>query len=180
MTMNPYAIIGAILVAIALAGGGYYQGWEKRGDHEAAIALKAERAAAVKLAAEVKRADDLAGKLAVEKGTIHEVIVEVVKEIPKVTTVYVEVPGEIAKPIPPAVITFGAVRLFDRALRPDLPASAREFAYPAGATDATRSPADTPDVLNVHTVNAGRYAECRAQLNKLIDFELGRAGPAAQ
>lgn len=178
--LNPYAIIGAILMAIALAGGGYYQGWERRGDHEAAIALKAERAAAVKLADEVKRADELEAKLAVEKGTIHEVIVEVVKEIPKFTTLYIEKAGDEPHPIPRSVITFGAVRLFDRALRPDLPASASEFAYPPGATDVTRSTADTPDILNVHTVNAGKYAECRASLNKLIDFELGRGKPPAQ
>ncbi len=172
--MNPWTIIGGLVAAIALAGGGYYEGWSKRGDHEAAVALVAERAAAVVLAAETKRAEGLAGQLAVEKGTIHERIVEVVKEIPKFTTVYVEVPGEPAKPIPPAVIVWGAVGLYDRALRPDLPAGASEFAHPAGATDVTRSPADTADILAVHTVNAGRYAECRAQLNKLIDFELGK------
>lgn len=178
MTMNPYAIIGAILMAIALAGGGYYEGWEKRGDHEAAIALKVERAAAKLLAAEHERAEGLVAKLLVEKGTIHEVIVEVIKEVPKYTTVYVEVPGEKPKAIPPAVIVWGAVGLYNRALRPDLPASASEFANPAGATDLTRAPVDTPDILNVHTINAGKYAECRSQLNKLIDFELGRGKQA--
>lgn len=171
--MNPYTIIGALVAAIALAGGGYYEGWSHRGDHEAAIALKVERAAAVVLAAETKRADGLAGQLAVEKGIIHEVIVEVVKEIPKFTTVYVEAPGEPAKPIPAAVFVWGAVGLYNRALRPDLPPGAGEFAYPAGATDITRAKIDIPDVLSVHTINAGKYAECRAQLNKLIDFELG-------
>lgn len=187
--MNPYAIIGAIAMAIALAGGGYYQGWEMRGDHEAAIALKLERkvaadkleaarVAAATLAAEVKRADELEAKLAIEKGTIHEVVVEVIKEVPKVTTVYVEVPGEKPKAIPPAVIVWGAVSLYNRALRPDLPASSSEFAHPPGATDLTRAPVDTPDILNVHAINAGKYAECRASLNKLIDFELGKAKPA--
>lgn len=176
--MNPYAILGALLLAIASAWGGYSQGWDKRGDHEATIALEVAREAAVKLAAETKRADGLAGQLAVEKGTIHEVIVEVVKEVPKFTKIYVEVPGETPKAIPPAVVVWGAVGLYNRALRPDLPSSAGEFAYPPGATDLTRAPVDTPDILNVHAVNAGKYAECRAQLNKLIDFELGRDPPA--
>ena len=172
--MNPWGILGAVLLAIGLAGGGYYEGWSQRGDHEAALQLVAERAAAKRLAAETARADGLAAQLVVEQGTIHERIVEVIKEVPKVTTVYVEKSGEEAKTIPPAVIVWGAVRLFNSALRPDLPDSAIEFAYPTGATDITRAPVDTPDILSVHIENAGKYAACRAQLNKLIDFELGR------
>lgn len=175
--MNPWAILGGLLLVIAAAGGGYYEGWEKRGDHEATVALKVERAAAAALAKETARADGLAGQLAVEQGIIHERIVEVVKEIPKVTTVYVEVPGETPKAIPPAVIVWGAVRLYNSALRPDLRAGAIELAHPAGATDLTRAPVDTPDILSVHAENAGKYAECRAQLNKLIDFEIGRQAP---
>lgn len=177
--MNPYAIIGALLLAISLAGGGYYQGWERRGDHEAAIALRVERAAAKKLADETARADGLAAQLSVEKGIIHERIVEVIKEVPKFTTIYVESPGETPKAIPSAVIVWGAVRLYNNALRPELRPGASELAYPAGATEITRAPVDTPDILNVHVENAGKYAECRAQLNKLIDFEKGRAVPAS-
>lgn len=172
--MNPYAIIGALVLAISLAGGGYYQGWERRGDREAAIQLEKERQAARDLDNERKRGDVLAGELELAKREVRTVAVEVVKEIPKVTTVYIEVPGEAAKPIPPAVITFGAVRLYNRALRPDLPGTAGEFAYPSGATDATRAPVDTPDILAVHAENGAKYAECRAQLNALIDWHQGR------
>ena len=177
--MNPYAIIGALLLAISLAGGGYYAGWDQRGDHEAAIALTVERAAARKLAAETKRADGLAGELAIEVRNIKTVTVEVIKEVPKVTTVYIERPGDEPIAIPPAIITFGAVRLYNRSLRPDLRPGAGELAYPAGATDITRSPIDIPDILSVHAENGTKYAECRAQLNKLIDYEKGRSVPAS-
>lgn len=172
--MNPYAIIGALALALGLAGGGYYQGWEKRGDHEAAITLKAKLATDKLLAAEAARADRLAGELAAEQRNIKTVTIEVVKEIPTVTTVYIEKAGDAPIPIPRSVITFGAVRLYNRALRPDLPAGAGEFAYPPGATDLARARVDTPDILAVHALNAGKYADCRSQLNKLIDFELGK------
>lgn len=174
--MNPFAII---VIAIALAAGGFYEGWDMRGDHEAAIALKAKADADKLIAAEKLRGDGLANDLEIEKRNIKTVTIETIKEVPKVTTVYVEVPGEAAKPIPPAVVVWGAVRLYNHALRPDLPDAASQFAYPAGATDLTRSPVDTPDILTVHVENAGKYAECRAQLNKLIDFELGRNKPPA-
>lgn len=176
--MNPYAIIGAIILAIAAAAGGYSQGWEKRGDHESAIALKVKEKADKLLAAEKLRGDGLAVKLETAKREVRTVTVEVIKEIPKFTTIYVEVPGEAAKPIPPAVWTWGAVSMFNRALRPDLPAAASEFARPPGATDITRSPVDTPDVLAIHAENGAKYAECRAQLNALIDWHEGRTAPA--
>lgn len=172
---NPYAIIGAILMAIALAWGGYEAGWEKRGDHEAAIALEAKKAADKLLAKEKLRGDGLVGELAKEKRNIKIVTIDVIREIPKVTTVYVEVPGETPKAIPPAVITWGAVGLYNRALRPDLPDTASEFSYPPGATSITRAQVDTPDILAVHSENAGKWAECRADLNKLIDWHAGRA-----
>lgn len=172
--MNPYSIIAGLIVSIGLAVGGYAAGWSQRGDHEAAIALKAKIAADAELDKERERGDALVVDLEAEKRNIKTVTVEVIKEIPKVTTVYVEVPGETPKIIPPAVITFGAVRLFNTALRPDLPASASEFAYPTGATDITRAKVDTPDILAVHAINAGKYAECRAQLNKLIDWHEGK------
>lgn len=178
--MNPYAIIGALLLAIALAWGGYETGWDKRGDHEAAIALKAKEAADKLLVVEKLRGDRLAGELETARREVRTVTVEVIKEIPKVTTVYVEVPGEPAKPIPPAVWTWGAVGMYNRALRPDLPVTASQFAYPAGATYLGRAPVDTPDVLAVHAENAGKYAECRIQLNTLIDWHEGRAAGATK
>ncbi len=176
--LNPYAIIGALLLVIAAAWGGYETGWEKRGDHEATIALKAKVEADKLLAAEKLRGDNLAIKLGEEERNIKTVTIEVIKEIPKVTTVYVEVPGETPKAIPPAVIVWGAVSMYNRALRPDLPDTASQFAVPPGATYLTRAPVDTPEILAVHADNAGKWASCRAQLNKLIDWHEGKKAPA--
>lgn len=176
--MNPYAIIAALVASIALACGGYYAGWQQRGDHEAAITLKAKLVADANLKKAQDRADVLAVDLEAEKRNIKTVTVEVIKEIPKYTNVYIErgqnVETAIPKTIPDAVYTYGSVRLFNRALRPDLPTSASEFAYPTGVADITRAEVDTKDILAVHAENAGKWAECRSQLNKLIDFELGK------
>lgn len=171
MLINPLYLL---LAAILLFGGGGSTGWKLRGDHEAALQLEAKKDWDKKLAEEKARGDDLAVKLEAEKNNIKTITIESIREIPKVTTIYVEKPGEAAKTIPPAVIVWGAVRLFNRTLRPDLPITASELAYPAGTTDITRATVDFPDVLNVHTENAGKYAECRAQLNKLIDWEVGQ------
>jgi hypothetical protein len=168
--MLPWMILGGLLLLASLVGGAFYKGWEMRGDRDAALQAKAEKEWQSKVDAERERGEKLAAALEVEKQNIKTVTVEVVKEIPKYTKVYVERPGDAPKPIPPAVINWGAVGLYDRALRPDLPSTAGEFARPAGATDLTRSPADVADVLGADAENAGRYAECRAQLNALIDW----------
>lgn len=188
--LNPYAIIGAILMAIALAGGGYYQGWEKRGDHEAAIALKAERkvaadkleaarVAAEKLAAEHERADKLAGELALEKENIKTVTIEKIKEVPVVTTVYKESPNAPVIAIPASVYTVGFVRVWNDAYRTiGIPPSPGVPADPSGDADLVRAKVGSSDILTNHIENAGKHAACYAQLNKLIDFELGRGKPA--
>jgi hypothetical protein len=176
--INPYIIIAILVAFIGTGAGGFGFGWKTRGDHDDAIALQVKTKADQELDAERKRADGLSADLELEKRNIKTVTVEVVKEIPKVTTVYVEKPNETPRAIPPAVVTWGSVRLFNSSLRPDLPNSAGEFAYPAGATDITRAQVDIPDILNVHAVNASKYAECRAQLNKLIDYEEGLAAKA--
>lgn len=175
---NPWTITIGLVVAIALMAGSYYQGWSMRGDREAAKQLELERQAAIALEKERERGNQLSLELEEEKRNIKTVTVEVIKEVPKVTKVYVEVPGEAEKPIPPAIITWGAVGVFDRALRPDLPATASVFAHPPGGTDLARAPVDIQDILETHTINASKYAECRAQLNALIDwFEGQKKGP---
>lgn len=178
--MNPYAIIGALLLSIGLAGGGYYAGWDQRGDHEAAIALKVKDKADIALKAARERADGLAGELADEVRNIKTVTVEVIKEVPKVTTVYVEVPGEIPKIIPPAVYTYGFVRVWNDALYAgSLRPGAGQPADNAAGADTVRAAIDSPDILSNAAENFSKYAECRAQLKKLILFEKGRAVPAS-
>lgn len=165
----------AILLSVAVTfGAGAYTAHHYDIIKAKADALEAQQEAAKQLEAERKRGNDLADDLEAEKRNIKTKEIEVIREIPKFTTVYVENANEAPKPIPPSVVTWGAVRLYDTALRPDLLPSAREFAYPPGASGLTRSPAQTADILAIHAINAARYAECRSQLNKLIDFELGR------
>lgn len=176
----PWLILAAMLAVLGLAGGSYYAGWSMRGDREAANQLKAARAAAVKLEEERKRGDGLALELEQEKQNIKTVTVEVVKEVPKYTTVYVEKPGEDPKPIPPAVITWGAVGLWNDALAGGVPDAPGKPARPAGATDLSRAPVDTSDLLSNEAINAGKYAECRATLNKLIDWHEGKKAQSPQ
>lgn len=173
-TLLPWAILAAVVLWGASAGFAYYEGWARRGDHEAAQQLKTEREWQAKVEAERKRGDALALDLEAEKRNIKTVTVEVIKEVPKVTTVYVEKPGEAPKPIPPAVYTWGFVGLWNDALAARLPGAAGEPAGAAGAADLARAPIDSPDLLENHAVNAGKYAECRAQLNALIDWHEGK------
>lgn len=169
-----WPVAAGFIVAVSILSITYYLGWHARGSREAAKLLEAERQAAAMLEEERKRGDELARQLEEEKQNIKTVTVEVIKEVPKVTKVYVEKPGDAEKPIPPAVITWGAIGVYDRALRPDLPATSRIFTRPSGGSDLARSPADVSDILEVHTINAAQYAECRAQLNALIDWHEGR------
>ncbi len=175
--MNPYSIIGALLFSIALAGGSYYAGWEQRGDHEAAAALELKVKTDAAEKAERDRADGLAADLETEKRNIKTVTVEVIKEVPKVTTVYKETPNAPLQPIPDAIYTYGFVGLWDRALAGgQLSAGAVKPADPAGGSDLLRAPVKSQDILTNAAENFSKYAECRAQLNKLIDFEVGRGG----
>lgn len=168
-------IIAAVVAVLAMLGASYYAGWHQRGVKDLAdqVAEKEEHEAFLK--AERDRGDKLAADLELEKRNIKTVTVEVIKKIPEVTTIYVERGSNEVKPIPPAIYTFGFVRLYNSALRPELPKTASEFAYPSGTTDITRAEVATRDVLAVHAINAGKYAECRAQLNKLIDWHEGKS-----
>lgn len=164
------------LVLAALVAAAGYGGWEFRGDHEAAKQVKAAQAWQKLMDAEVARGNKLAADLETEKQNIKTVTVEVIRRVPEVTTVYVEVPGETPKAIPDAVFTRGFVGLWNDALAADLSGAAGKPADPPAETYAlVRARINQADVLTNHTINAGRYAECRAQLNKLIDWHEGRS-----
>lgn len=176
MIFNPWAILGAVLFAIALAGGGYYEGWQKRGDHEAAVQLEIVNQKNIQIEVERARADGLASELEQEKQNIKTVTVEVIKQVPMVTTIYTERVGDAPLPIPPAVYTVGFMRLWNDALfaTSQLPTGAGQPLDISGGADTLRAKIDSPDVLYNHLENAGKWAACRAQLRKLIDVEKGR------
>lgn len=162
------AIIALVLLALSAWGG-----WSLRGDHEDARRLRELKAAQVKLDEARALGDKLTLDLEQAKREIRTVTVEVVREVPKVTTVYVERPGDAPAPIPPAVITWGFVSLWDRALRPDLSDATGGTPSAAGRAEIARAPVDAPDLLANHAINAAGYAECRRQLNALIDWHEG-------
>jgi hypothetical protein len=173
--MNPTNELCALLLAVALATGGFYEGWSMRGDHEAAVQLRAKKLADKALDKERVRGDDLAIQLEVARREVKTVTVEVVKEIPKVTTVYKESPNAPLQPIPDPVYTVGFVRLWNDAYASSgVRSGAGKPAGAAGEADLVRAPVSSADLLANHAENAGKHADCYAQLNKLIDFEEGR------
>lgn len=170
----PWMILGAVVLLAALTGGAFYQGWSMRGDREAAKELKVQQQMQAEIEAQRAIGDKLAADLEAEKRNIKTVTVEVVKQVPKVVTKYVEKKGEAPKDIPPAVYTNGFVGLWNDSLAARVPKPTGGADDPAGGSDLVRAPFDSADILTNHAVNAGQYAECRAQLNKLIDFEMAR------
>jgi hypothetical protein len=174
----PWIIIAALVALIGSAGGGFYKGWTMRGTQDdAKFALaqqKAEHEWQGRIDAANARGDQIAADLEKEKANVKTVTVTVVKYIPKVTTVYKDKPNAPAIPIPHGVYTWGFVRLLNDALDPtvkhDVSQAAGVPAGEAASADIVRAPIDTPDVLGNAVENAGKYADCRAQLNALIDW----------
>lgn len=178
MSFFPYGLLAALIAAIGLAGGGYYEGWSLRGDRDSAQYLlaqkKADDAWQGKVDAANARGDKLAADLETEKGNIKTVTVTQIQRVPVVTKSYAEKFGETLKAIPAAVYTVGFVGVYNDALDPSvehaLPIPAGVAPGSAGDPNTARASIDTPDVLNNVVVNGGKYADCRAQLNKLIDW----------
>lgn len=167
--------VAAIVCSSIGMGAGFYAGWTKRGEREAVAqsALKDEHIK--QLQAEKERGDKLSADLEAEKRNIKTVTIDVIKEVPKVTKVYVEKNGDAPKPIPDTVFTAGFVRVWDSALLPTgVSAAAGGLAGDAGESDFARAAIGQDDVLNNAVVNFSRYAECRAQLSKLIQWHRSR------
>lgn len=175
--MNPWLLFGGLLTAIVMAGGGYYTGWEQRGEHEIAVQAAAKDKIVAEWVAKVKEqkeiGDGLLVKLEDERRNIKTVTVEIIKEIPKYTTVYKESPDAPLQTIPVNIYTRGFVRMWDRALTTELSSTSiasSELADKAGDADLVRAKIATGDILSNHVENAAKYADCRAQLNRIIDW----------
>ena len=174
----PWALL-AVVVAIGAAGAfGFYKGDAMRAAQDsakyAAAQKRADDAWQAKVDTQRARGDKIAADLETEKANVKTVTVTVVKEVPKVTTVYKEKAGAPSIPIPAAVYTWGFVRLWDDALDPsvkhDVSAAAGVPASAAADADLVKSSVSTADVLGNEAQNAGQYADCRNQLNALIDW----------
>lgn len=174
----PWVIL-AVVLAIGGAGAfGYYKGDSTRGKLDAATYAAAQKKAddawQKKLDAATDVGNKLAATLAVVKEKIQTVTVTQIQRVPVVTKSYEEQFGETLKAIPAAVYTAGFVGVWNNALDPSvehaLPVPAGVAAGSAGDPNVARAAIDTPDVLSNEVVNGGKYADCRAQLNKLIDW----------
>lgn len=174
----PWALLAAVIAIGAAGSFGFYKGDRMRAAEDSAQYAAAQRKADAvwqgKVDAANARGDKIAADLEVEKANVKTVTLTVVKEIPKVTTVYKEKAGAPSIAIPDAVFTWGFVRLWNDALDPsvkhDVSKSAGVTADTAGDADLVRSPVATADVLANEAQNAGQYADCRNQLNALIDW----------
>ncbi|HEX7906743.1 MAG TPA: hypothetical protein VF534_01440 [Paraburkholderia sp.] len=184
----PWVIL-AVVLAIGGAGAfGYYKGDSTRGKLDAATYAAAQKKAddawQKKLDAAHQVGDKLASDLEVAKANVKTVTLTVVQEVPKVTTIYKEKAGAPSIAIPDAIYTWGFVRLYNDALDPtvkhDVSAAAGVPAGAAAEADLVRSSIGTADILDNHAENAGQYADCRNQLNALIDWHEQNPTEAAQ
>lgn len=196
-TLKP--VIGWLLVvAICVVGivlnhrDGYDQGFaaaKAQGDKalaelrqaNAEATATAATKAADHLRAEVDRGNQLAASLGAKQAELRETTDRLNGEIARVTTNYRRALDAALEPLPPAVFTFGFVRLWNEANHSaastaGLPAAAIGSSGTAPAPSGT-GPFDQlatglsqSDVLSNHIRNAERAAQCRAQLNALIDW----------
>jgi hypothetical protein len=170
----------AFLVLLAALAWCYHDGSVTRGKSDAATYAAAQKKAddawQAKLNAAQGKGAQLAAELAKEQANVKTVTVTLVKEIPKVTTIYKEKPGAPTQALPSAIYTWGFVRVWDDASDPtvkhDVSKSAGVAPGAAAEADLVRSSVDTAGVLANHIGNAGQYADCRSQLNALIDWHV--------
>lgn len=162
-------LIVAIALLIVLVGGPYLLGMRHQSQIDQTVQAKAQTAAAHKLLAAQAKGQKLAAKLATTQAKTRVVYRTITKEVPHVVTVYREKPGAPLQPLPRFVFTVGAVRVWDRALDPELPAAAGVAVDTATGTDpALDSGINQQQLLQNHVDNAEACTETRQQLKALI------------
>ncbi|MFF3704851.1 DNA-packaging protein [Pseudomonas qingdaonensis] len=156
-------------------------------DHEAELRYLAESAAmglkkaAADLLAEQARGNQLAADLSTRKEELRTVTDKLSGEVQHVTTLYRRALGAQLEPLPPAGFTSGFVRVWNSALfGTTFPVAVSSSGAATGRADASSTGAGTADdliaginradLLSNHVRNSERFAACRAQLNKLIEW----------
>ena len=154
----------------------FYAGWTVRDWKADAAASKVETQIAKKEQARSEGASQAVAKADAED---RQVVVRYVTRVRYIRDDAAQLKGEIrdaekqadAAGLPRAGLSGEWVRLYNAALHPgggaDSPAGGT--AGSPGGAGAAEPRADEWDVLSVHSENASRWAECRAQLNSLID-----------
>ena len=172
-------LLGGAAIVLVLCGGSAWVGYSYRADADQAAQEKAELVHAQQLAALQAKGEALQSKFDSARAQTVVEYRDVIKEVPRVTTVYRSAPGAAAQPLPACVFTRGFVSVWNRALDPGVPAAAAGAAAPAADTNAADdldSGATRGDVLRNHVDNAASCTAVRQQLNALIDWHEMAAG----
>lgn len=174
MTLNWRLIAAAVAAVVLFATGWMVRGWMADADMNATLlAHEQERVQRIEAANRVVTAAEQSGRETVAKYEAR--IREISNVSQKLKTEVIHAQSQaISSNAPVCSMPSSWVRLYDDALRPSGGADSRtgdSGAASEGTGAAGSGPASEWDVLWVHTENAARWAECRAQLNGLIDFE---------
>ncbi|MEX5343002.1 DNA-packaging protein [Pseudomonas sp. I2] len=195
-------VLAAAVGALALIHShGYDQGFalaKAQGDaaldkqdkeHEAELRYMAESAviglkkAADELIASQAYGNQLAADLVAKRDELRAVTDKLNGEIQRVTTLYRRALNTQPEPLPPAVFTAGFVRVWNSALfgtatavavpsSGSTPSGANATAAGASAADDLIAGVTRADLLANHVRNSEGYADCRAQLTKLIKWNV--------
>ncbi len=194
-------VLAAVVIGLHLNWqDGYDQGYAKaQGEGETAIttlrlehsqeqqgiaeaSAKAANQALKNLRAEQDRGDQLATQLATEKATFRKITDRLNGEITRVTTLYRRTLESPPEPLPAGVFTVGFVRVWNNANGISTSMSAQQTQQApsgtaasgggAGAADSLDSGVTQPLVLANQIRNGELHSSCRAQLNRLIEWNL--------
>lgn len=175
-----FRVIGIVALVASLLGAG--AGWEVRGwkaDSDIATIKNdyQERIDAQRVAKdEALNKLELVSRKAASELEAHKQAIAT-KSFKIKSEVLNEKANALKSSAPVCAISPEWVRIYNEALRPagDTPEGSGESATAtegAGASGSGSAGTDQWEVLWVHAENASRWAECRAQLNALIDYEL--------
>jgi len=147
--------------------------------HQAETAVDAANQAAAELRASQAKGDQLTVQLADTRESLRKTTDKLKGEIAHVTTLYRRALDAQPEPLPTAVFTTGFVRVWNTAngISAAMPAQqATSGIAPsssgAGAADDLNSGITQGDLLTNHVRNGELYGLCRAELNRLIDWNL--------
>ncbi len=177
-------ICGALIVGL-LAGGGYWKGHHDASQDAELAQAQAQHDHDLRVADLQNKGEQLQEKFEELQRRKDQVVYQtLIKEVPRVTTVYRPAPGAAEQPLPRCVFTAGFVRVWNSALDPGLPGVAdgagQAPAAPDPAADELDSGVDQAAILGNHDANAQQCGAIADQLNAVLDFEEAKQKANAQ
>lgn len=149
----PYRLLAALLLALALFGGGVYSGYRWAATQAEASSAAAAKEHLRQINAELARNHQLAGQLAAAESRIVIKTVEVIRHVPSVTT------GRLC-------LDAAAVSL----LQPGAAWGPYQSAGQPAAKGAAHAAASDRDVAYWAAEANRQYETCAARINALIDW----------